>query len=160
MDFAEWLREFRALHDRARRGDLSGEDRATYLAGCDELARALVAVQRLPVSPGSTPRLVLRIARALQVDLDTPLEHHRLTTLNIGVGGFSALLAKLPRPDEEMTCVVRLPWGERVETTAKSVGSKPQGASTNVSFTFGNLSDADRERLELFVFDSALELLG
>jgi hypothetical protein len=160
MDLAEWLQAFRELHDRARCGDLSGDDRRTYLAAREELARAFVGLQRLPVSAGLTPRQALRVARALQVDLDTPLEHHRVMTLNICVGGFSALLAKAPRPDDEMKCTVRLPGGEHFETTAKAVGSKPQGGSTNVSFTFGKLADADRERLELFVFDIALEQLA
>jgi hypothetical protein len=90
----------------------------------------------------------------------TPLEHHRVMTLNICCGGFAALLAKTPRPDDEMKCTVRLPGGERIETAAKAVGSKPQGGSTNVSFAFGKLADADRERLEMLVFDIALEQLA
>ena len=160
MDLAEWLRAFRALHERAKRGDLSTDEHSAYVAGRDELARALVAAQRLTVTPGSTPREVLRVARALQVDLDTPLDHLRVMTLTLSVGGFSALLAKPPRPDEEMECILRVPGGERIETTARSVGTKPQAGSVNVSFAFGKLADADRERLEMLVFDTALQQLA
>jgi hypothetical protein len=160
MDLVEWLREFRALHERARRGDLSGDDRTAYLAGRDELARALVAAQRLAIALGMTPRQVLRVARALQVDLDTPLAHLRVMTLTLSIGGFSALLAKPPRPDEELRCTIRVPGGGRIETTARAVGSKPQSGSVNVSFAFGTIADADRERLELVIFDTALEQLS
>jgi len=160
MDLAEWLRQFRALHEHARRGDLSGDDRSAYLAARDELARAVVAAQQLPTLPGLTPRQNLRVARALQVDLETPFYRDRVMTMTISVGGFSTLLAKPPRADEEVKCSIRLPGGERIETTAKPVGTKPQAGSVNVSFAFGKISEPDRERLEMLIFDTALEQLA
>jgi hypothetical protein len=160
MDLGEWLREFRVLHDRARRWDLAGDDRSAYLGARDELARALMAAQRLPVSPGSTPRQALSVARGLQVDLDTPLENHRVMTLTISASGFSALLAKAPRSDDAMKCSIRLPGGERIETTAKPVGTKQRVGSATVSFAFGTMAEGDRERIEMIVFDSAREQLS
>ena len=160
MDLTEWLREFRALHERARRGDLSGDDQTAYLAGRDELARALVAAQGLAMTPGLTPRQVLRVSRALQVDLETPFMQLRVMTLTLSIGGFSALLAKPPRPDEELKCAIRVPGGERIETMARAVGSKPQAGSVNVSFAFGTMAATDRERLELLIFDTVLEQLS
>ena len=68
----EWLLTFRQLHEKARRGQLRDAELARYRAGRDELARALLAAQRLQLKPGETPRQALRVARALQLDLDLP----------------------------------------------------------------------------------------
>jgi PilZ domain len=159
MPLAEWLQAFRTLHERAKAGRLSPEERSAYLAGREELARALVAAQRLSLTPGTRPREALRVARALQVDLETPLSRERAMTMTLSIGGFSALLAKAPRPDEELRCTFRIPGGESIETTARPVGTKPRAGSVSVSFAFGKLGDADRERLELVIFDTVLEQL-
>src|SRR5512133_3575793 len=134
MALAEWLQAFRTLHERARTGRLSAEDHSAYLAGREELARALVAAQRLSVTAGTPPREALRVARALQVDLETPLSRERAMTMTLSIGGFSALLAKAPRSDEALKCTIRIPGGESIETTARAVGTKPQAGSANVSF--------------------------
>jgi len=160
MPLAEWLQAFRALHERARSGSLSPDDRSAYLAGREELARALVAAQQLTVTPGMRPREALRVARALQVDLETPLSRERATTMTLSIGGFSALLAKAPRPDEALKCTLRIPGGDSIETTARPVGTKPQPGSVHVSFAFGKLGEAERERLELLIFDTVLAQLA
>jgi hypothetical protein len=157
---AEWLKAFRVLHERARSGRLSPDERSAYLAGREELARALLAAQHLGVTAGMRPREALRVARALQVDLETPLSRERALTMTLSVGGFSALLAKAPKLDEAMTCTLRVPGGEPLATTARPVGAKPHGGSVLVSFAFGKLAEADRERLELHVFDTVLDGLA
>lgn len=160
MDLSEWLRAFRALHDLARRGALSERDRIDYLGARDELARALVAMQRLSVPAGATPRQALRVARALQVDLETPFAITRATTRTLSIGGFSALVAKPPARGEDVKCSLRIPGGEPVVTTARLLDSRLQAGSSEASFAFGSLSEADRERLELLVFDTVLEQLS
>ncbi len=47
MSLADWLAAFRELHEKAHRGELAPRERAAYHAGRDELARALLAAQRL-----------------------------------------------------------------------------------------------------------------
>src|SRR6266540_4891900 len=101
MAFADWLRVFRTLHENAKKGELTGTDVEDYRAGCDELARALMAAQRLTPKPGEAPRHALRVARALQVDLETAVSRVRATTVDISVTGFSVLLAKAPQAAEE-----------------------------------------------------------
>jgi hypothetical protein len=160
MHFTEWLRDFSVLHEHARRGHLSGDDREVYLARRDELTRALVAAQQRLAAPGANRRNVLRVARALQIELETPLSRERALTMTLSVGGFSALLAKPPGCDEVLTCSLRMPGGEHIETTARSVGTKLQAGSTQVSFAFGKFDERDRERLETLIFDTALEQLG
>ncbi len=160
MDLAEWLREFRALHERARQGRLSSEESTAYQAGRDELARALIVAQGLAVDPSHERRKALRVARALQVDLETPLTSTRAVTSNVSVGGFAVLLAKTPAHDEEMKCSLRVPGAEPILAVVVPVGAKPQPGSVSVSFAFKNLSDADRERLEFLVLDTALSQLA
>ena len=69
MSFADWLRQFRALHEKAKKGALRGADLTAYRAGRDELARGsheLVAravelareAGRAPASPAEARRLL------------------------------------------------------------------------------------------------------
>jgi hypothetical protein len=69
MNLSSWLKEFHAVHEEAKRGALTGQDLAEYHLAQDELARALLAAQRIMVGAGESPRRVLRANRALQVDI-------------------------------------------------------------------------------------------
>jgi hypothetical protein len=160
MSLADWLRVFRTLHEKAKKGDLKGTDASDYRAGCDELARALMAAQRLTSRPGEVPRHALRVARALQVDLDTPVSHVRAMTVDVSVGGFAVLVAKAPAPNEEQTAHIRVPGGEPLVTAVLPSEVKQQTGALRVSFTFKKLSDADRARLEMLVIDTALSQLA
>ncbi len=160
MSLAEWLVAFRELHEKARRGALPGGDRAAYRAGREELARALVAAQRLVLRPGETARQVLRIARALQVDLDLATARQRAVTVDLSISGFSTLLDRGPPLGEELGLTLRLPASEPLVGRARVVGLKPSTGAVRVSAQFVGLSEADVERLELFVFDVVLAQLG
>ena len=161
MSFGDWLRVFRALHDKAKQGALSKEDAETYRAGCEELARALMAAQRLSPPPYEAPRHALRVARALQVELESPASRVRATTVDVGVGGFSALLAKVPPPGEALRATLKIP--DRRDALVAEVlpaDSRPQPGATRVGFTFRKLPDSDRAVLELLVIDTALSQLA
>ncbi len=160
MGRADWLGAFRVLHEKARQGKLSSAESDTYLAGREELARALFVTRGLAVVRSEERRKALRVARALQVDLATPETSTRAVTLSISAGGFSVLLAKAPAPGEEMKVSLRLPGADPILATVVPVGVKPQVESVNVSFTFKDLSDADRARLEFLIFDTALSQLA
>ena len=142
MDLGQWLQAFRALHEQAKRGALQGSDLSDYLAGREELARALVAAQRLTVQPGQTPRTSLRVARALQVDLESPVRHDKLTTFDLSLGGFSALVSRAPAADEELEATLRLPGGgEPVKARVEVAESKVQPGNVRLSFRFKKLPD-------------------
>jgi len=70
MNLGAWLATFRDLHERAKAGKLSQKEAVEYRMAREELARAMLAAHRLSLKPGETPRAALRVARALQVDLD------------------------------------------------------------------------------------------
>jgi len=160
MSFGDWLRVFRALHDKAKQGALSKDDAEAYRGGCDELARALMAAQRVAPAPYEAPRHALRVARALQVELEGPAALVRAMTLDVGVGGFSAILAKPPQPGEELKATLRIPGGTPLVAQVVPAESRPQPGATRATFTFKKLSDADRAVLELLVMDTALSQLA
>lgn len=160
MALADWLRVFRTLHEKAKRGELGGTDADDYRAGCDELARALMAAQRLTARAGEAPRHQLRVARALQVDLETSLSRVRAMTVDLSVAGFSVLAAKPPPAGEEQTATLRLPGGDPIIAGVLPGDVKQQPGSVRVSFTFRNLSEPDKKRLEALVIDTALSQLA
>lgn len=160
MNLADWLRVFRAIHEKAKAGTLSPQDAEDYYAGCDELSRALMAAQKLAPKPGEAPRHALRVARALQVDLETSVSSVRAMTIDLGVSGFSAILAKAPRADDAFRCTVRVPGAPPVVAEALPSEVKQQPGSVRVSFSFRGLSDTDRALLERLVIDTALSQLA
>ena len=160
MSLSDWLRLFRALHEKAKQGGLSGEDAEAYLGGCDELARALMAAQHLTPRPGEPARHALRVARAVQVDLETPVSRVRAMTVDLGVTGFSAILAKAPPAGEEVTATLKLPGRDPLTTIVIPADARQQPGSARVAFTFRKLPDADRAALETLVIDTALSQLA
>jgi len=158
MGLADWLRVFRALHEKAKKGELSGTDAEDYRAGCDELSRALIAAQKLGLRPGEVPRRVLRVARAVQVTLETKVSTVRTTTIDVSVAGFSALLGK-PPPPEEQTATLRLPGADPLVVGVVPGEVRLQPGAVRAAFLFQRLSDPARERLEMLVIDTALSQL-
>ncbi len=157
MSLKDWLVRFRSQHEQARAGKLSGDGLADYRAGRDELARALLGAQAASLRPGEVPRQALRVARALQADLEWSVDRVRAVTQEISAGGFSALLAKAPPTDEEVKVSLRIPGGDPIVGKARVVGAAVQTAATRVSFSFANLGAAEKDRLEFAVFDTVLQ---
>jgi len=157
---SEWLISFRQLHEQARQGQLQGRELATYRAGRDELARALLAAQRLTVRPGETPRRALRVARALQLDLDFVTSRERAVTIDLSTGGFSCLLARAPPVGEEVGFSLRMPASDPLTGRARVQDVKILPGNVRVSFAFLNQGEAENERVELFVFDTVLAQLS
>jgi hypothetical protein len=155
----EWLLGFRQLHELARREQLRDAELARYRAGRDELARALLAAQKLQLRTGEVPRRALRVARALQLDLDFGTSATRAVTTDVSTGGFSCLLAKAPSLGDEARFSLRMPASEPLAGTARVQDVRPNAGNVRVSFAFLGLSEADRERVELFVFDTVLAQL-
>jgi hypothetical protein len=160
MSLGVWLSQFRDLHERARRKALGERDLATYRLGRDELARALLAAQRLTLKPGETPRQALRVARALQIDLDLLTSRERAISIDLSTGGFSCLLAKSPPLGDEVGYSLRVPAAEPLAGRARIADVKPHAGNVRVAFQFVGMPPEDRERLEMFVFDSVLAQLS
>ena len=155
----QWLLEFRQLHEKARRGQLKEREAQVYRDGRDELARALLAAQRLTLRPGEIPRRALRVARAMQVDLDLGTSRERAVTIDLSTGGLSCLLAKAPPVGDEIGFSLRIPASEPLVGRARVQDVKVLPGNVRVSFAFLNQSDDEKERVELFVFDTVLAQL-
>ncbi len=159
MDLNAWLKEFRALHDEKKRGSLTGGCLSGYYAARDELARALLAAQRIAVEPGQQPRRTLRVSLALQVDVAFFDGSVRVLTRSISSGGFAALFARAPKVDDEVKVTLRVPGSDSLQSSARVVEIRSQSGSAHVSFRWVGLPDSDIERLETLVFDTALKQL-
>jgi hypothetical protein len=159
MGLRNWLVAFKAEHERARAGTLSPEDWTAYRAARDELARALLSSQRATLRPGETPRRALRVARALQAELEWSLDKLKAVTLDVSSGGFAVLLAKPPPKEEDIRVQLRIPGGEPLSARARVAGVQVQPTSVRVAFSFTELAEADRDRIEFLVFDTVLRQL-
>jgi hypothetical protein len=159
MSLARWLAAFRELHEKARRGALDDPDLAAYRAGRDELARALLTAQRLTLKPGESPRQALRVARALQVDLDMLTSRERAITVDLSNGGFSCLLAKAPPLGDEVGFSLRIPAAAALVGRARVADIRPHAGNVRAAFQFLNLPTEEKERVEMFVFDTVLAQL-
>jgi len=138
MALLEWLTEFRVLHDKARSDNLSDHDAKLYKDGREQLAAALVQAQRLTRNPEESARQALRVARAVQVDLELNSGKQRVVTLDISIEGKDPIVAR-----------------------AKVVATVRQAAANHrVSFAFEGLPERDTERLSILVFDTALSRLA
>jgi hypothetical protein len=157
MSLKDWLVQFKAQHEQARAGTLSGEGLAVYRAGRDELARALLGAQVASLKSGEMPRQALRVARALQADIEWSVSKVRAVTQDLSAGGFSALLAKAPPNDEDVRVQLRLPGSEMLSAKARVVGSIVQPAAVRVAFAFTGMGPAERDRMEFLVFDTVLQ---
>jgi hypothetical protein len=152
---SDWLATFRKLHEEAKAGKLSPAALADYVSGRDELARALLAAQRVMMKPGEVARRTLRVSKALQVDLEFGADKVRGLTLDLSAGGFALLLAKRPAVDEGKFSL-RMPGDAPLEGRLRLVEAKSQPGNKRVSFAFVDLGRDDTERLETLVFDTVL----
>ena len=160
MGLADWLAAFRDLHEQARADALSPRDWVTYREGREELARALLAAQRLALKPGETPRQALRVALALQVDLEWPKGQVRALTIDLSAGGFATLLAKAPATSDDVKYTLRLPGGSELSGVARVADVLAHPSNVRVALAFRDLAESDRDRLELVIFDTVLQQLA
>lgn len=157
-----WLRNFAALHEAVKRGELKDRDLETYREKREEMARALLELQQITLEPGQKPRYCLRVARGLEVTLLCRSQVLKARTLNIAVGGFAAILESGLQRAEEVGVTLLMPDGELLHARARVVESRQHRLGSpafRVGFQFVTLSEADAERLGMLVFDIILEHL-
>jgi hypothetical protein len=152
----DWMAAFRALHEQARRGKLDSHAVARYEQDREVLAKALLIAQRLSVKPGQSARQTLRVHLALPVKLVFGDRREQTTTLDLGLGGFAALLPKSVRVLERPEFTLTLRAGKSVSGRAKVVNVQRKGQPYRVAFSFEDLPPAEAQRIGLEVFDAAL----
>jgi hypothetical protein len=158
MFIREALARFYDMHQQHKAGTLaSAEAVALYESEREAFTRAFVQAQQLGLRPGQSARQALRVARAERLTLQIGPRREATFTLDIGVGGFSALVGPLAARivcDFELGSPPELARG-RARVVASVV--QPDGART--SFAVDTMSEEDRKRLEIWVIDAALQSL-
>lgn len=155
-----WFETFAALHQRAKRGELSADERAEYQRARDELAEALLMAQQISPHPGAGQRRSLRVAQALPVEVQTSAPVLAVT-LDLSTGGFSTILSDAPAVGTRVGFRLRLGRGyEPVGGSARVVNAVPQNGSVRVGMAFDEVAAGDRERIELVIIDAVLKQFG
>jgi hypothetical protein len=163
MDFSVWLTSFRELHERARRKLHTSEEHAEYLEAREQLARTLLAAQGQSPQPGASARRNFRVPKGMNLDLSFRAGPVRSRTLDVSSGGFSCMLEGELQESEPCGFVLWLPGpeDEPVVGRARIVAlSSSEPGPRRVSFTFSDVSEEDRERLEMMIFDLAIHYLA
>jgi len=158
MDFAKWVAEFKVQHEKNRKGLLSGAELEKHLADRNELARAVLANQRVSVRMGQQPRTLLKAARPLPVEIEISGRMRPLMTIDLGSDGFSALTGEAPAPDKPVSIVLKLPGGGEPITGDATCTQAVKGTGNyRCQFKFESaVGPKSRERIEQFVFDDLL----
>jgi hypothetical protein len=158
MSVNRWMEQFRDQHLRARKGLLQESELLEYQAAREYFARAMTAAQGMSVPDGQSARRMFRVAQGLQVDLSFATGTVRSMTLDVSVGGFSAMLYKPPPEGEEPGFSLRLPGPQDpIIGRARLVSMQRKLANHRVSFSIEGLDPKDADRLETVLFDLALE---
>ena len=96
MFIREALARFYDLHEKYKAGTLaSAEAVAIDESEREAFTQAFVLAQQLALRPGQSARQSLRVARAERLALHIGARHETTVTLDIGVGGFAALVGPL-----------------------------------------------------------------
>jgi len=161
MDFAKWVAEFRVAHQKNRKGELRPEERERYLADRNELARAVLANQRVSMRAGQQPRSLLKATRVIPVELEVAGRLRPLMTIDLSAEGFSALTGEAPTADRPLSFVLKVPGGsEPVTGEVTCVQALKQVGNYRSQFKFeASVGSGARERVEQFVFDDLLDHL-
>ncbi|MFZ5470561.1 MAG: PilZ domain-containing protein [Myxococcota bacterium] len=160
MSVIGWIAEFRTLHEKAQKKALSEADKKLYLDAREQLARALAGAQGLVLKPGEKAREHFRVAQLMQIELSLAREMVKCATQDVSLGGCSVTMAKPPEENEVVGFTLKLPGGvDPLVGRAQTVSIKRGAGNARVSLSFQGLSEADRERLEMVLFDLALARL-
>ena len=159
MGVIQFIDEFRALHTRARKGQLVDSERQDYLAKREQFARALLNAQGLMLD-GAEARRHYRVAHQLPVELQMAYGNVWTNTLDISAGGFSVTLPHAVDVKERPSALLYLPDGSTLAGRVRVVSQFQRADKHRASFSFMDLTERENELLEGFLIDFALERVG
>lgn len=160
MSTFAFIKRFRELHEKAKKGALADADRMEYQIARTELGRLLLVAQQMNHG-GQTLRSALRVAQLVKVELDLGgAAPDKTSTIDLAGGGFAAILPGGQPVGRVVRFKLHLPgFGgapRPIEGTGRVASSRPQSGGFRVSFSFQELAPADREHLEMVIIDSVL----
>jgi hypothetical protein len=162
MSTLAFIAEFKALHDKAKKGTLTSLERTRYADARLQFSRLVVIAQQLGHS-GQTLRSDLRMAKMLKVEVRPDAgEPLRVATIDLASGGFASLIPTRLTVGTGAGFTLYLPASAGGGTapisgrcTVASVRS--QGNTFRVSFKFDKLVPEAQEQLEIALIDAVLE---
>jgi CheY-like chemotaxis protein len=150
------LSAFRELHERARAGKLAGSELRLYRTMRSDLAQAFLAMQHVALPQRSRARRAVRVMMQLRVELDMGERVHTATT-DLGVGGFSAVLALAPAVGARVPFRMQVGDAEWIAGAARVANVTAVGpAGHRVGFSYLNLTPEQLDRVEMRVFDAVV----
>lgn len=150
---------FAALHARAKAGLLSPAEREEHRFLRGAFLAAITDLQNAGLARGQIRRATVRIRRAMQVDLSGPGFTARTATLDVGLGGFCALLPEPPGPGALLRARLRLPGSRSLDAVVAVVSARRRQRAAHVSFAFRERT-GDWTLFEDLVVDHLLVDLG
>src|SRR6267154_1654482 len=106
---------FKLAHEKSKSGQLREDEKKTYLAMREELARSLVAAQSLTVPEGQNARRFFRVAQLFQVEIDRT---YPTVTKEVSASGFSAI------PTNEMKVGQRIGFSLQIKRGEEPVSGE------------------------------------
>jgi len=162
MGMFEFITEFRALHDKAKKGALTPGERARYETARLQFGRMVAVAQEL-AHTGKTLRSSLRMAKMLKVEIrPDDGDPVRASTIDLASGGFAVLLPTGMRVGRPAAFTLHLPaltgtGTAPIEGRAVVASSRPQTTLFRVSFRFENLAPSATQHLDMALVDAVLE---
>lgn len=162
MRLTELVVRLHKLHRGYKAGALSPEERATYASMRDEFVATVVRAQRLVLRPGQAQRQVMRVTTALKLQVTLAGRPHTTITLDIGSGGFAALIGEQVEIGTVGDFALRA-GAETLRGRARVVASVRYGSSCatfRTSFAIDSMGDGDRVKLEDRVLEAAMAVVA
>lgn len=158
MDPAQWISNFRAMHQQAKSGTLGEGQLKKYVAMAEEFARSLMSAQNQTGPQGVPARRAFRVAHVFPIEL---ANHLRTTTRDLACTGFTALAAGTFKEGDLLPFALTLSReSESIKGEARVTSAPKRGGSTYLSCSFERLEEAELERIERALFDAALTRFG
>lgn len=150
------VERLKVLHAKRLRSELAPGDLPAYQAAVTQFLAEVLEAQNRQIRSGHQRRGQVRVPRSLGLELAWPGGRARTVTLDVGMGGFSAVLAVPPPPGATLAVELRMRRGEAIRPRVCVTGARKRRGSARVSFAFEDLSDRDRARLEAYALDELL----
>jgi hypothetical protein len=158
----EFVEELRRLHQKAKNGALSKDERARYNQARLQLSRLVVVSQQLGHS-GPTLRSTFRMAKVLKVEVEpSGGPPTKGSTVDLATGGFAMLMPTALPVGRPAKFTLHLPRTgaadpKPISGPCKVASCRGAGGLFRVSFKFDQLPPDVEEQLSIALIDAVLE---
>lgn len=157
----QFIAEFTELHEKAKKGVLTGIERSRYADARAQFQRFTLIAQQVGQA-GSTLRSPLRMAKMLKAELRPDQgSPEKTSTLDLSLAGFAVLLPSAMRAGAGAGFTLHLPAAgagtSAISGRCTVASSRPHMRAFKVTFKFETLAPDAQEPLEMALIDAALE---